>query len=109
MFPILNPLPPLSPPRPSGLSQGTGFGCPALGMEPALGIHFAYDNIYVSMLFSQIVPPSLSPSESESLFYTSVSLFLSRIYGYHYHLSKLHIYLLVYCIGVFLSGLLHSV
>ena len=29
--------------------------------------------------------------------------------GYCYHLSKFHIYVLVYCIGVFLSGLLHSV
>ena len=34
---------------------------------------------------------------------------LSRIQGYHYHLSKFHIYALVYCIGIFLSGLLHSV
>ena len=40
---------------------------------------------------------------------TSVSLLLSRIQGYHYHLPKFHIYVLVYCIGVFLSGLLHSV
>ena len=31
------------------------------------------------------------------------------IQGYRYHLSKFHIYALVYCIGVFLSGLLHSV
>ena len=31
------------------------------------------------------------------------------IQGYRYHLSKFHIYVLVYCIGVFLSGLLHSV
>ena len=38
-----------------------------------------------------------------------MSLLLSRIQGYHYHLSKFHIYVLVYCIGVFLSGLLHSV
>ena len=38
-----------------------------------------------------------------------VSLLLSRIHGYCYHLSKFHIYALVYCIGVFLSGLLHSV
>ena len=29
---------------------------------------------------------------------------LSCIQGYHYHLSKFHIYVLVYCIGVFLSG-----
>ena len=53
--------------------------------------------------------PPPSPIESKRLFYTSVSLLLSRIQGYHYHLSKFHIYALVYCIGVFLSGLLHSV
>ena len=41
--------------------------------------------------------------------YTFVSLLLSRIQGYRYHLSKFHIYALLYCIGVFLSGLLHSV
>ena len=45
----------------------------------------------------------------QPLFYTSVSLLLSCIQGYRYHLSKFHIYALVYCIGVFLSGLLHSV
>ena len=43
------------------------------------------------------------------LFFTSVSLLLSCIEGHHCHLSKFHIYVLVYCIGVFLSGLLHSV
>ena len=59
--------------------------------------------------FSQIIPPSPSPTESKRLFYTSVSLLLSRIQGCRYHLSKFHVYVLVYCIGVFLSGLLHSV
>ena len=39
----------------------------------------------------------------------SIHLCLVRIQGYRYHLSKFHIYVLVYCIGVFLSGLLHSV
>ena len=34
------------------------------------------------------------------LFYTSVSLLLSCTQGYCYHLSKFHIYALVYCIGV---------
>ena len=47
--------------------------------------------------------------KGRGLFYTSVSLLLSRTQGYCYHLSKFHIYALVYCIGVFLSGLLHSV
>ena len=29
--------------------------------------------------------------------------------GHYYHTSKLHVYALIYCIGVFLSDLLHSV
>ena len=53
------------------------------------------------MRFSLIIPPSPSPTESKRLFYTSVSLLLSRIQGYHYHLSKFHIYALVYCIVCF--------
>ena len=45
------------------------------------------------MLFSNIIPPLPSPTESKRLFYTSVSLLLSCIYGYRYHLSKFHIYM----------------
>ena len=78
-------------------------------IQPGPVICFTLDNIHVSMLFSQIISPSPSPIQSKSLFYTSVSLFLSCIQGYRYYLSKFHIYVLVYCIGVFLSGLLHSV
>ena len=76
-------------------------------IQPGLAICFTLDNIHVSMLFYQIIPPSPSPIESKSLFCTSVYLFLSCIEGYRYHLSKFHIYALVYCIGVYLSGLLH--
>ena len=93
----------------SGSSQCTSPKHPVSCIEPGLAIHFLYDIIHVSMPFSQIIPPSPSPTESKRLFYTSVSLLLSHIQGYHYHLSKFHIYALVYCIGVFLSGLLHSI
>ena len=102
-------LPPLSPYHPSGSSQCTSPKHPVSCIEPGLATHCIYDIICISMPFSQIIPPSPSPPESKRLFYTSMSLFLSRIQGYCYHLSKFHIYALVYCIGVFLSGLLHSV
>ena len=72
----------------------------------------SYMTVYMlEFPFSQIIPPSPSPSpsESKSPLYTSVSFLLSCIQGRHCHLSKFHIYVLVYCIGVFLSGLLHSV
>ena len=107
--PSWTPLPPPSPYHPSGSSQCTSPKHPVSCIEPRLAIHFLYDIIHVSMPFSQIIPPSPSPTESKSLFYTSVSLLLSCIQGYHYHLSKFHIYVLVYSFGVFLSGLLHSV
>ena len=107
--PSSTPLPPLSPFHPSVSSQCTSPKHPVSCIEPGLAIRFLYDIIHVSMSFSQIIPPLPSPTESKRLFYTPVSLLLSRIQGYCYHLSKFHIYVLVYCIGVFLSGLLHSV
>ena len=75
---------------------------------PGLVIHFTYENLHVSMPFSHIILPSPSPTESERLSYMSVSLLLSLIQGYHYHLSKFYICSLVYCIGVFFFSWLTS-
>ena len=107
--PSQTPLPPPSPYHPSGSSQCTSPKQPVSCIELGLVIRFIYDIIHVSMPFSQIIPPSPCPTESKRRFYTSLSLLLFRIQGYRYHLSKFHIYTLVYCIGVFLSGLRHSV
>ena len=103
------PLPPPTPYHPSGPSPCTSPKHPVSCIKHRLAIRFLHDSIHVRMPFSQIIPPSPSPSESKSPLYTSVSLLLSRIQGHHYHLSKFHIYVLVYCTGVFLSGSLHSV
>ena len=109
MFPILNS-PPSSLPLPS-LRVIPVHQPQASCIKTGLVIHFLYDIIHVSVPFPQIVPlsPSPSPTESIRLFYTSVSLLLSHTPGYCYHLSKFHIYALVYCIYVFPSGLLHSI
>ena len=61
------PLPPPSPPHPPGLSQSTGSECPASCIKLALVSHLTYGNVHVSMLCSQIIPPSPSPTESKSL------------------------------------------
>ena len=103
------PLPPPTPHHRSGSSPCTSPKHPVSCIEPRLAICFLHDSIHVSMPFSQIIPPSPSPRESKRLFFTSVSLLLPHTQGYHYHLSKFHIYVLVYCICVFISGLLHSV
>ena len=107
MFPILKPLPPPSPSPPSGSSQCTSPEHLVSCIEPGLVIHFTYDNIRVSMPFSQIISLSPSPIESKRLLCTSVSLLQSHIQGYRYHLSKFHMYALVYlwCFSFWLASL----
>ena len=105
--PILNPLS-LIPPHLIPL------GCPRTPALSALlhalnflHICFTYGNIHVSMLFSQTIPPSPSPTESESLFFTYVSLPTTLHVGYC--LFKFHIYVLICSICGSFSDLLHSV
>ena len=89
--PSWTPLPPPSPSHLSGSSQCTGPEHPVSCIEPGLAVRFTCDNLHVSMPFSHIIPPSPSPTDSKRLFSTSVSLLLSHIQGYHYHLSEFHI------------------
>ena len=77
VFPILNP-PPTSFPIPSlwvipGNQPRAIVSC----IEPGLVICFTLDNIHVSMLFSQITPPSPSPTESRCYFLNVKILFYS--------------------------------
>ena len=109
VFPILNS-PPTSLPIPSL------WVIPVHQPQASCILHWTWTSdsflTWYYTCFNAILPNHLSPpspTESKRLFYTSVSLLLSCIQGYRYHLSKFHIYVLVYCIGVFLSGLLHSV
>ena len=63
---------PLQPPTPyhlSGSSLCTSSKHPVSCIKHRLAIHFLYDSIHVSVPFSQIIPPSPSPSASRSLLY----------------------------------------
>ena len=84
------PLPPLSLPHPSRLSQCTSFECPASCTELALVIYFTHGNVHVSVLISQIIPPSSSPTESKSLFFSSRQYF--QMWSWHLsdHLAYEH-------------------
>ena len=66
------PLPSPCPQHPSRLSQSTGFGYPASYVKLPLAICFMYGYVYVSMLLSQVIPPSPSPSAFKNLFFMSV-------------------------------------
>ena len=58
----------ISPYHPSGSSQCTSPKHPVSCIEPGLATCFMHDIIHVSMPFSQIFPPSPSPTESIIIF-----------------------------------------
>ena len=75
----------------------------------ASNLDWRFISYMILYMFQCHSPKSSHPRPlPKRLFYTSVSLLLSCIQGYYYYLSKFHIYVLVYCIGVFPSGLLQT-
>ena len=115
VFPILNPPPTSLPIASLWVIPHTSPEHPVSCIKPGLVIHFTYDIICFDT-FSQIIPSSPCPTESIRLsihlclfcclaYRVIATILLNSIYIYIY----IYIYALVYCIGVFLSGLLHSV
>ena len=105
-------LPPPSLYRPSESSHCTSPKHPVSCIKPGLAARFIYDIIHVSMPFSQIIPPSPSPTESKRLFYTSVSLLLEGfciMYIKIYHSSVCTQYVIYHFDKVSFSHLVHSV
>ena len=62
-------LPPPSPYHPSGSSQCTSPKHPVSCIKPGPATHSIYDIIRISMPFSQIIPPSPSPTESKTIWF----------------------------------------
>ena len=102
------PLPPSSPYHPSGSSQCTSPKHPVSASN--LDWQFVSYMIYMFQCHSpKSSHPLPLPQSSKDC---SIHLCLFCCLPYRVivnHLSKFHIYALVYCIGVFLSGLLPSV
>ena len=89
--PSWTPLPLPSPSHPSGSSLCTSPEHPVSCIRPGLVICFTYDNIHVSMLFSQVIPPSPFPTEPKGcslhlclfcclVYRIIVTIFLNSIY-----------------------------
>ena len=59
-------------------------------IQPGLVICFTLNNIHVLMLFSRNIPPSPSPTESKSLFCTSVWIDISVLKGRYWKDKRGH-------------------
>ena len=109
VFPILNP-PPTSLPIPSL------WVIPVHQPQASCILHRTRTGdsflIWYYTCFNAILPnqspPSLSHRVQKTVLYICVSFVVSHT-GLSLPSFKFHIYTLVYCIGIFLSGLLHSV
>ena len=88
----------VSPPRaslpriPSLLSHSTAFELSASYSEFPLALYFTYDNVYISVLLSQFIPPSASPTVSTGVLCVSVA---ALQIGSSAHLSRFRMYVLI--------------
>ena len=82
---------------------------PALCNNFPLAIYFTHGNVCISILLSQFILTSPSPTVSISLLCMSRSLFLHSIWVHQYHFSRFHINALMHNICFCLSDLLHSI
>ena len=93
VFSILNPPP--TPSHPSRSSQCTSPEHPVSCIKPGLAIHFTYDNVRVSMPFSQISHPHPLPQSPKDCFIhlylfccltyrVIITIFLNSIYMRYY-------------------------
>ena len=82
--------------HPSRLSQGTRFELPVSYKKFPLAISFTYGNRNASMPLSRFIQPSPSHIVSTSLFSVSTSPLLPCKKVYLYHLSRIHLNLLIY-------------
>ena len=102
--PSCTSLPPPSPYHPSGHPSAPA---PSI-LYHASNLDWRFISYMILYMFQCHSPKSSNPRplpESKRLFYISVSLLLSRTQGYRYHLSKFHIYALVYCFSFWLTSL----
>ena len=107
--PSQSPLPPPSPSHPSGSSQCTS----PEHLSHASNLGWQSVSHLITYLFQcyslRSSHPRFLPQSPKVCSIHLCLFFLSCIQGYRYHLSKFDIYALIYCIGLYLSGLLHSV
>ena len=97
MFPTLNASPSSLPAIRLGL-----LSAPAPSIQyHASNLDWRFISYMMLYMFQCHSPKSSHPlplPQSPKDCYIPVSLLLSLIQGYHYHLSKFHIYVLVYCV-----------
>ena len=108
---------PSHPEHPSQLHLYTILlGC---SRAPALSALLHASNLHWSSILHMVIykfqccslkssHPHLLP-QSSKVYYLHLCLLLFCIYTHLYHLSKFHIYVLIYCTGVSLSDLLHCI